>query len=653
MITLFLLFLGCSGTDSEDTASSCPSDPARFEEQIWEPVLGRQCVLCHQEAGLASSTRMVFWLEGEPGWLAHNEEVARSAALLDVDEGPAILLKPTDLSASGHGGGAVLDEADEGYEALAALVSWSRGQSCSALDALETCDAEAPGPRLLRRLSHEEYDHSVRDLLGVDAGLAEGFPADDRVEGFSTNAEALDVSALLADDYRQAAETLAWEAELDALLPCDPDVDGERACAESLFRTLGRRTFRRPLTEEDVSRYLGRWEAGASGADFEEGLRWMIAAMLQSPYFLYRLELGVETDPGTYVLTDYELATELSYLLWATTPDDTLLDAAERGELSTPGGLAAQLARLRADTRARGRTADFVQSWLGLDRLATVSRDAATYPSFTDEVRADMAGETRLFVESVARAGGSFGDLFTAPYTFLTPALARHYGVSMPERASDGWYRRVSTDGSGRGGLLGQGSVLTTYALSGGSSPIHRGLLVRERILCEELPDPPASLNVTTPEPTDGLSTRETYAQHATDASCAVCHQLLDPVGFGFEHLDGVGVWRDLDAGQAVDASGEILYSRDSDGAFDGIPTLSAKLADSPAAQRCYAQMWFVWATGLEGEEGTDCAAKQLADGYAAGEMPVADSVDALVRSTHFATRQGEAGLGDSPARAE
>lgn len=652
-----LLLLGISGCDKPTPsvdASACPEDLDTFEAEVWQPVLGRQCVLCHQEAGLAAGTRLVFQLEGTPNWREHNLEVARTVALLDSAEGPTILAKSADLSADGHGGGSQVTVGDTRYQALDAFVSWSRGTSCGALEALATCDGEAPGPRLLRRLSHEEYDNTVADLLGLEGG-AVGFPADDVVMGFTTIASVLDVSALLIDDYREAAETLAWEADIEALLPCDPTGEAERGCAESFIRDIGLRTFRRPLSDDDVERYVRRWEAGAADADFEEGARWVLATMLQSPHFLYRLELGVEGEPGIYTLTDFEVATELSYLLWATTPDDPLLDAAAAGELSTPEGLEAQLTRMAADPRAAGRSAEFVVSWLGLDRLSTVSRDATTYPSFTTSIREDMAGETQRFVENVAESGGTYGDLLTSNQTFLTPELAAHYGVALtPDKDGGGpaadRYEPVSLRGTGRGGLLGQGSVLATFAHSTGSSPIHRGLLVREHVLCEELPEPPASLMVSTPEVEETQTTREAFASHATDPTCAVCHQLIDPIGFGFENFDGVGVWRDTDNGEAVDVSGEILYSRDADGPYEGLYGLEQKLAESPAAQACYTRMWFTWATGLSDQENVDCAADGLAGAYDAGELPLLALPRGLVASPHFTTRTDEAGYEPTPA---
>ena len=192
----------------------------------------------------------------------------------------------------------------------------------------ETCESPAPGPRLLRRLTHDEYDRSVTDLLGQPSSRGQGFAADDVIGGLMNNAGALDVSSLLADQVRAAAEAAAGEADLTRLVPCDPEEIGKTACASVFIEDFGLRAFRRPLSEDDLSRYLSLWESVAREDGFDAGARWVITAMLQSPHFLYRMELGARGDDGLYHLTGWERATALSYLFWGTTPDDELLDAA-------------------------------------------------------------------------------------------------------------------------------------------------------------------------------------------------------------------------------------------------------------------------------------------------------------------------------------
>lgn len=635
----------------EDTfGPSCPEDTEAFQTLVWAPVLASPCATCHIAGGPAGDTRLVFLPEGADGWLLHNLRVATELAREDADGVPLLVAKPAGLHASGHGGGTLVRAGSTEDIALRFWASWSRGEvdECAAPEEL-TCAATGPGPRQLRRLTHSELDNTLADLLGVDAGAASTLAADDRVAGFDNNAAALDVSPLYADQLRTLAERVAFEANLTARLPCDPVADGQAPCAALFIEDFGLRAFRRPLSQADIDRYVALWEEIAGTEGFLDGVRWVVSAMLQSPHFLYRMELGERSGGGEFALTGWELATELSYLYWRTTPDDRLLDAAAAGSLGTADGLAEQVARLAADARASETMADFVDAWLELDRLTTVSRDAATYPDFTTDIRAAMNGETRRLVADVA-TDGTLSDLLLARHTFVTPALAGYYGLAAGEGAADSaGYSRVDLDGVARGGLLTQGSVLARWALPTSSSPIHRGVMVRERLLCQDLPPPPSNLDTSPPAVDPTLSTRERYAAHADVPGCASCHDLIDPVGFGFERYDGVGRWRDRDGEHAIDATGEIVSTPGTDGTFDGLPGLTELLAWSPDVQACYATMWTVWGTGADAES-LLCAAEQLAGSIPAGSLGLLAPRDAVVALDHFTIRTGESSEQDTPA---
>lgn len=658
--TLLLLLAACDApgggkpgpADDIPLGPSCPEDTASFQTLVWEPVLASPCATCHVAGGQAEGTRMVFLPEGADGWLLHNLRVATEVARLDADGVSLLVAKPTGHTA--HTGGTLVDAGSAEDAALRFWAAWSRGEDteCEAPDEL-SCTATGPGARQLRRLTHDELDNTLADLLGVDAGAAESLAADERVDGFDNNAAALEVGPLYADQVRTLAERVAFDANLTARLPCDPAADGQAPCAARFIEDFGLRAFRRPLTQDDVDRYVALWETVAAEEGFLDGLRWVVAAMVQSPHFLYRMELGEKDGSGTFALTGWEIATELSYLYWRTTPDEELLDAAAAGALSTADGLAEQVARLEADPRASETVADFVDAWLQLDQLATVSRDAATYPDFTTDIRAAMTGETRRLVADVA-TDGNIGDLFLARHTFLTPALAAYYGVpgGSGEADADG-YQRVELDGEKQGGLLTQGSLLARWALPTSSSPIHRGVMVRERMLCQELAPPPSNLDTSPPAVDPTLSTRERYATHASLPECASCHDQLDPIGFGFEHYDGAGRWRDQDGEHTIDATGEILSSPHTDGTFDGVFGLADLLAASPDVQACYATMWTIWGTGVADTESLTCAAEQLADATPAGTLGLLAPRDALLGFDHFVTRTGESAELDTPAAGE
>jgi hypothetical protein len=627
-------------------SEGCPDDPALFRERLWEPVLERRCLTCHVGNGLAKNTRLVLLPESEPDALVKNMAAFRNLATVDVEGKPLVVLKPTGAHPEGHGGGHVIEADGEEAQALRLLVQWVRGQvpECRAPEA-QSCQ-DAPGPRLLRRLTHEQYVNTVRDLLGLEPeGLA--FASDVAVKGFQNDAKALAVTPLLAEQYRVAAETLAQRAvatRMEQLVPCHTQQSA--ACADTFIRGFGRRAFRRPLTVAEVLRYRGIWRTITLESGFNEGIRWTIAAFLQSPHFLYRSEMGAREGSGAFRLTPWEQASELSYLFWQTMPDEALMAAAADGSLATPEGLRAQVQRLAADPRAATAMTRFFESWLQVDRLTTVPRDATTYPALTPAIREAMRGELTRYVTHLVSTGASLQQALESKTTFLTPELAAYYGLPAGSAPADAQgYRKVDLTGTPYGGLLGIGGVLMTHALPTSSSPIHRGKLVRERLLCQELPPPPANLD-TSPPPVDPTkSTRERYAAHATKQACSGCHQLIDPIGFAFEHFDGAGRWRERDGAHAVDAKGAVVGSVATDGTFEGLEGLQRHLAASAEVRQCYADLWTRWATGVESSSLSCTVRGKLSASFALGTM-----WDALVGTTHFQQRAGGAAEGNALA---
>jgi hypothetical protein len=366
----------------------------------------------------------------------------------------------------------------------------------------------------------------------------------------------------------------------------------------------------------------------------------VITAFLQSPHFLYRTELG-RREGEDFRLTAYELAAGLSYLIWQTTPDDALLDAAARGLLYDEAGLATEAERLLADPRSEATMLRFAWRWLELEQLETVPRDPSIYAALTPAIRHAMAGETARLIGEVWREGGEIDDLLLARHGHLTDALADYYGLSASNAPADAeGFRRRDLAATPYGGLLRQGALLTTHALPTSSSPIHRGLMVRERLLCQPLPPPPVNLDISPPPVEPGLSTRERYAQHSNDPACAGCHALVDPIGFAFEHFDGIGRWRDSDGIHAIDASGEIIGSAATDGAFDGVEALAALLAESPEVEACYAEQWLRNGFGGLDAMPAECYVEQLtaAPGGLQGVVP------AITRLPRFTHRSGGAG---------
>lgn len=641
------------------SSAGCPDDLEYFEQNVWNPILSVKCIGCHNAEGIANETRMVLEPPEVEGYLEKNFRTVKSLAEVTTGGTPVLLLRPTGKYPAGHSGGTLFSDESTYYKDLETFITRvTLGEKCDQGSAKVQCANKlpAPGRRQLRRLTRTEYDSSIFDLLGIESKFGEKFAPDVVVDGFDNNASALSVSGLLADQLRDAAEQLATTALASGALErygdpsCDPAVDPS-TCAQAVIDDFGLRAFRRPLSETEVARYVALFEIGyddpAPGTDaYSSGLELVLSGMLQSPGFLYRLELGSEGADGLFELDGFEVATELSYLIWGTTPDDELLTQAASGGLDTPEGIQAQASRLLNDERALTGYTRFVDQWLGLTQLATVQKDPATYPELDGSIRAALAQETRAFIRYVLEEkDGRLDELLTAPYSFLSPDLASYYGVAHP---SGSGFAQVEFPDGQHAGLLTQGSVLVTHSMANSSSPIHRGKLVRERLLCQELSPPPPNIVVEVPPVDPSASNRERFSVHSANEPCKSCHRLIDPIGFGFEHFDGIGRYQSEDRGFPIDTTGEILATDNTDTTFEGVPELGAILADSPDVQSCIALQWYRWGYAQEETDETTCTAEAFADRFAANELRLPELILALVEASHFRTRTLEGGV-DEP----
>lgn len=418
---------------------------------------------------------------------------------------------------------------------------------------------------------------------GLD--LTADLPPDARPEGFAydTSADALSVTSVHLDELLRAGERALdalGDGGLDALVGCD---GGRAACADGFVRAFGRRAFRRPLTDAQAARYVA---VADEAPDDRAGYRAAALGMLVSPRFLYRSELGVDQGDGTYVLDGYEVATALSYGLVGTTPDDALLDAAATGELDDEAGIERHARRLLDDPRARDVLAAFVRQWLGIE---SVPDETKIDPRFDAALGRAMVAETEaLALHVVFEGSGRLSELLTADYTFVNEALAALYGIDGV--TGDALVRASYPDGR-RAGLLSHASLLAATAHSDQSSPIQRGLFVRRRLLCQEFPQPPANAGGV-PDVDPGATTRERFAQHTENATCAHCHRYIDPVGFGFESFGPIGAWRETENGHPIDPAGDMLdveyLGAGTSAPFSTLPELAAVLAGSDAAPACF-----------------------------------------------------------------
>jgi hypothetical protein len=450
---------------------------------------------------------------------------------------------------------------------------------------------------------------------------------------FDNHADAGLVSSVRAEALLDVAEEIAAAATRDPvrLLGCDPDADA--GCVPAWVEDFGRRAWRRPLASDEVDRVVSLVDDAQSTKD---GLELAVQVFLASPNFLYRAELGAEASDGTYRLDGHEMASALSYFLWETTPDAALLAAADAGGLDTTEGVDSHARRMLADPRARRALSTFGEQWLGVEKVRTMDRAAAYSEDFGPVVREAMLAEVGATLTYVVFDGsGRLDDVLAGTEYVQSAALSGFYGLG-----GDGGL--VDAGADGRAGVLGLGAVLAATAHSDQTSPVRRGLFVRERLLCHTLGVPPANAGGV-PDVDPDASTRERFGQHSEDPTCAACHQHIDPVGFGFEHFDPVGRWRATDAGAPIDAWGTLT---DVEGIGTGtaedfatLHGLAAQLSRSEAAPACFTRQVWRFAVGRDAEDG-DCTTERLGRAFEAADHDVQSLVLAVVTSPEFRARR-------------
>jgi hypothetical protein len=447
-----------------------------------------------------------------------------------------------------------------------------------------TCDVTQPGPAPLRLLTRFQYDNAVRDLLGDTTRPSLGFPPENEVDGYRTNASANLANPLLVESYLTAAEAIAARAaeRVTEIAPCD---GGDPvACGHAFVTSFGSRAFRRPLSDAEQ---LPLWMLFDSGntVGYARGIELSIQAILQSPQFLYRVDgLRAPTpETGAIALGGHELAGRLAFTLWGSVPDADLLAAASEGRLTTAADVEREARRLLDDPRAQDIVRDFSEQWLGLTRLDGAVRDGAEVDPLV--LSASLRGSLLHFLDdSYFGADATFERLFTSPDVWVDATLAPLYGGTAP--AAD-FEAQAMPDP--RFGLLTQPGLLALLSHSDQTAPVIRGAFVRERILCDAVPPPPPNVNAIAPDPDPNATTRERFRQHTEQAVCYSCHQLIDGIGFGFERYDQLGRYRAVENGLDVDESGEVVALPEEALMVLSPAPVSSRRALRPAAARAIA----------------------------------------------------------------
>jgi len=582
------------------------------------PIMERAgCRNCHNPEGVASATRLRFPDADVP--LSRVEAFGRSLVELVDRQNPdrsVLFLKPTMRVA--HTGG---ERIAKGSPEEAVLEEWianlARLSGPDLAAALRYKQEEAAGQgvaptAVLRRLTSSQYNNTVRDLLKDTTNPAGDFPPEDYVNGFKNQYEALTVSPLLAEAYGRAAEKLAENAfrrgDFHGLVPCKPTSDNDSACKTQFIQTFGRRAFRRPLEREEIARYASVFR---SEKEFLKGAQAVIEAMLQSPNFVFWLDRTPNPKWKPFATASF-----LSYFLWNTTPDDALLDAAAGGELNTAAGIERMTRRMLDDPRARDGLDEFTGQWLRFDRALSAARERRIFPLFNQDLALAMTEEARRFVGDLVLNDQNFMRVFTADYGFPNSDLAAIYKVSPPPHDFD---RVTFPAESERAGLLGQALFLTLTSKPDDTAPTGRGLFVREQFLCQQVPPPPPTVDTNLPpvDESKPLTNRERLAAHTSSQVCASCHSLIDPIGFGLEKFDAIGMRREQQkllfypAGKGGGAARratpkEVLLDLDTTARVAGVANsdftnarqLGEVLARTPQCQECIVKQVFRYMAG-------------------------------------------------------
>lgn len=527
------------------------------------------------------------------------------------------------------------------------LLAWMK-RAVAYIDPNDPANRD-PGPAPVRRLTLAEYNNTVRDLFGFEFDAAAVGMTDDFAEGnpFGNLAVALEMPPALLEKYFAAADQILdrlfgvelrsnidgriqdqarlgreqlfqlkpgeWrKADYEVAPPAGTD---PRTAAQQLVTRFARRAYRGQLAPGDIDRLLVLFDrARAQDKSYGDSIRVMLKGILVSPKFLYRLEQALPGQrPGEVVpVADQQLAVRLAYFLWASTPDDELLDLADRGQLTAPGPvLEQQVRRLLADRRARALTDQFAVHWLQIHKLATARPSTEFFPEFNGNIRQAMFAETTSFFDHLRREDRSLLELLRADYTFANEELARYYGLPAVSGKEP---RRVSLRPEDRrGGLLGMGSVLAITSHTSRTSPTLRGKWILEVIFGAPPPPPPANVSQIKEETGKGKKQVETFreklAQHAHDKSCAGCHRKMDPLGFALDNFDAVGRWRDKLGDLPLDTTGELPTGEKLTGVDDLKQVIVARQDDFT---RNLTEQMLTYALGRELSDNDDCHVQQI-----------------------------------------
>jgi hypothetical protein len=505
----------------------------------------------------------------------------------------------------------------------------------------------------IRRLNKLEYDNTVRDLLGINLAPSKmfDFVDDEFGDGFNNDGDVLSLSPLSIEKYLTSAQFLidkaldpapANAAVRNKILVCTVPQTPEADCGKRIIGDFARRAFRKPASTEDVNAFFALIDvAKKQGDNFEAGIKIALAAVLVAPEFLFRAE--VDPTPGTErALDNWELASRLSYFVWASMPDDELFQKAEQKALVNPGEIASQVRRMLGDPKvAGGFTTAMVEQWMQTLELRQANPNTMFYPTWQAPVRDAMEQEVRGLLGPVLTGMAPAQELLTAKYVYANRALAQHYGLPNAANVPTDRFDKIMLTDDKRGGVLRGGNLLVGSSHPDSHSPTKRGKWILERLLCEHPPAPPAMIPAFVPTniPQGTLRQKLEQTHVSMGGACMACHSFIDPMGFALENYDGAGLWRDRDNNLPVDATGTMPGSGEK---FDGAAQLSDLIAKDPRFPACMAKQFLTYGLGRKMTDKDKVVIDDLGKKFSAGGFKVPQLVELVAQSPLMTRRQAE-----------
>jgi hypothetical protein len=478
-------------------------------------------------------------------------------------------------------------------------------------------------------------------LLGATAAatVASTWPAEPTVGGFDNQDAALFMSDSLTETVSDMAATIAAAADPTTIAPC-ATTGGSASCLQSFINTFVAQAYGRPLSTAEVTEYT---TMAANATDYPTQVRMIVEMTLQSPYMIWNSELGPEslTTASTQPvpLTQYEIASQISFLVTGSRPDATLTQAAASNALSTSAAIEAQVQRLLPTAAGQASLSRFIEGWIEMGPMSTVPKDPTIFAAFTPAIATAMQQEYDQFVTAQLNGGnGTVADLLTGMSTNIPAALAPIYGSDLLANGT--------LDPTHRKGILSLPAVLTYTSSDVNSGPVERGLLVRRGLFCQTVAPPPSNLaaQIAATAPagdTSAMTTRQQFEEHTANPACSGCHNIFDPIGFGMEDMDGIGRYRTTENGLPVDASGALTQT-DVDGTFYGTAQLSAILAKSADVQQCMVQHFFSFAQLRDPGTTDQCVLNDWTNQFTAANGKIAALVTAQVANRDFIYREDD-----------